>query len=247
LFSGVRNTEAKAANRDGSVVVGWGTDRFRTDFAFRWREGVGYQSLNIPTSQAVAVSADGNKVLVGAATRIGGGFIWDENGTLTPLGVPDDGRQWYTGGNGMNHDGSVIVGSAGPVSGGGPQVAVWRDNQIELLGLFEGVQSTAMYTNADGSVIVGNYSRNSNTDSFVWSRDWGMVDLTDYLGRFGIRLDSGWEFGNCTGLSADGLTFSGSIVNVALRQSRGFVATVPTPASLTVGLCSLFAVRRRRA
>ena len=240
-------TTARAANRDGSMVVGNGYDRNNVSVAYRWREGVGYTSLNIGLSEAPAVSGDGNVVVVNLASRVGGAFVWNADGSLRALGLPQDGRDWYSTASSTNHDGSIVVGvaSTGDINGDS-QAAVWRHGQIELLGSL-GNSMIATHTNNDGSIIAGEYYDGNASTGTMWTAAHGLETADAYFARFGLTLDPGWRFSRIYDMSADGMTITGAISNRSLNIGRSYVVTVPAPASLAVWLLAMAAVPRRQS
>lgn len=81
---------------------------------------------------------------------------------------------------GMSQDGSAAVGTCGK----GPQAFVWSaDFGLEMLGFLPGdTISQALAISADGETVTG-YSFGEINRWFVWTRDGGMVGLTQGSGN----------------------------------------------------------------
>jgi uncharacterized membrane protein len=247
LFSGAQTTRASDANRDGSVVVGWGTraDGFTTQ-AFRWTQATGYQAIG-GWSRAYAVSGDGNTV-VGVNEGAGGSeaFSWTVSGGLRVLENPGQSGNRYSSANGVSVDGRVVVGELG-TGVGLPQAAMWIDGRVEVLGRYMDFQTYAHATSGDGAVVGGwFYDDRSDRIGFIWTRATGMVTMAEYLASYGVLIPDGWTLRECSGLSSDGRSVSGQMVNLTLGQTRAFVATIPSAGSLAVALIGLCLTGRRK-
>jgi uncharacterized protein (TIGR03382 family) len=98
-------------------------------------------------------------------------------------------------------------------------------------------------SNADGTMVVGEFNVNSSEEGFLWTPTLGIQRLETYLPTLGVDL-TGWSIGTATGVSADGQTIvgKGSYNGVA----RGWIVTIPAPASLAVAGFGLLALSRRR-
>ncbi|MFO0837161.1 MAG: hypothetical protein U1D55_01435 [Phycisphaerae bacterium] len=168
-------------NADGSVVVGDGYAP-NGDVAFRWTRAGGMQNLGtLPGgtfSYGYAVSADG-LVVVGDSDSLDGdiAYRWTDAEGMTPLGtlpVPFD----YMVSNGVNADGSVIVGATSAFFPDGTGHAwLWT----AALGLVDlntylptlGIDLTgwtlidAGGVSADGQTIVGTGNHNGVEESWI--------------------------------------------------------------------------------
>lgn len=248
LFSGAQTTRASDANRDGSVVVGWGTraDGFTTQ-AFRWTQETGYQTIG-GWSQANAVSGDGNTVVgVNVGANGSEAYTWTSSGGLVTLENPGSSGDQSCSANGVNADGRVVVGSVYSAGGSPPQAALWIDGRAELLGRYGDFQTSAHATSGDGAVVGGwFYNDRSDRIGFIWTRSTGIVTMAEYLASYGVFIPDGWTLRECSGLSSDGRSISGRMVNLTLGQARAFIATIPSPSSLAVALMGLCLVGRRK-
>lgn len=188
---GFVSSDARRANRDGSVIVGRGATSARTSEAFVWTEGGGMTALGVLASQAADsgarsfaedVSADG-AVVVGFSQATNGNseaFRWTSAGGMTSLGLLPGGNS--SGALGVNADGSVIVGSARrpsafvpsiqdtvafrwTSSGGLQPVADW----LAANGVAVGSNSftDAVAVSDDGNVIIGTGQINGTTQQYI--------------------------------------------------------------------------------
>lgn len=171
-LSGGNYSAAHGVSSAGDVAVGF-SDSSDGERAIRWTDAAGLQDLGVLAgdvrSRARAVSGDG-RVVVGesANTSASRAFRWTESEGMTPIpSLP--GATAYS----VNHDGTVIVGTSSTgafrwVDGGGVQ-------SLGTLGV--GIAS-ALGVSADGSTVVGNYSRSDGTGrAFKWTSATSMVDL----------------------------------------------------------------------
>jgi probable HAF family extracellular repeat protein len=201
---------------DGSMVVGWATIAGGVKRAFLWSSTA--QMIELGTlggswSEATGVSSTPDPVIVGRSRHSTGlvyGFRWTATDGITPLipysGLPSHGiapdilsEVWS-----VSEDGLVAVGWSGDDSSYNPRhAAIWSYPQGNAhllepanIGI---VESEALGTSADGSVIVG---RASNEDlqkhAFIYAGS-GMQDL----GTLGGSWSEAWD------VSADGETVVG--------------------------------------
>ncbi len=235
---------------DGSIVVGESfepTGEFGQ--AFRWTPGGGMQGLGYlrpgadTYSTAQAVSRDGSTI-VGWSHSAGLGrsdaFRWTAGGGMQALPGLDASPSSLA--YGVNFDGSIVVGYAGL-----GRAVMWRNGQAINLGAPAGWRSAvAQCVNDAGSVVGGwGYDGVGAQLACAWTPATGMVPLADYLTSNGVTIPTGWRLADCTGISANGRTFVGRGADGSFSQ--GFIATVPSPGSLSVAIVGMgLAFRRRR-
>lgn len=252
LLNGYERSYADSVSGDGSIVVGrCAVGPFDAGGqAFRWTSATGMQGLP-PTrpgnvySEATGISRDGGTIV---------GFSYDSGGfsdaftytvaqgilTLPSLTNPPS---TGTRASAVSPDGSIVVG----VSGTGASPVIWRNRQIMNLGVAPGwTQGWPLAVSDDGSVVVGYFTGGSPQTGAVWTLAHGPQTLGSYLAGSGVPVPAGVAFGASTGISGDGLTLVGTAGGSVPVQ--GFVATTPSPSSLTPLLLALVAagVRRRR-
>ncbi len=185
---------ANGVSADGNVVVGQ-SGSAAGNFAFRWVAGGTAGDAGNPEmedlgtltggdySVANGVSADGN-VVVGQSGSAAGyvAFRWVAGGTAGDLGNPQmENLGALTGGafsyaNGVNADGSVVVGASRSTVGvrafrwvAGGTAGDLGNPQMENLGtLTGGTDSYANDVNADGSVVVGYSDSTAGARAFRW-------------------------------------------------------------------------------
>ena len=240
---------ARGASNDASVIVGEAQDSTGNfGQAFRWTAGGGMQGLGYlrpgadTYSTAQAVSRDGSTIVgwsQSASLGIVDAFRWTESGGMVALprldaAIGADARA-------VNFDGSIIVGYASL-----GRAVMWRDGQATSLGHPTGWRSAVAQCVDDTGVVVGGRGTDGigNPGACVWTPGTGMVPLADYLTANGVTIPAGWTLRDCTGVSADGMTFVG--YGASDTRAGGFIATIPSPGPLAVGLAALPLVARRR-
>ncbi len=202
VLDGGSVSTARRVSADGSVVVG-GSDASGTGgdwSAFRWTQASGMTNLGGlnggSTSFANGVSSDGN-VIVGYATDGAAGnlhraFRWTQATGMVSLGVLNGGSESTAGD--VSADGTVVVGTAyDGNANNAPRATRWTQQggmqTVEQWLRAAGVTvaqdfrtSTALATNADGSVVVGRLDNYHAFIARVTSQGSGSIDYPAYLG-----------------------------------------------------------------
>ena len=198
------NSNAFAANADGSVIGGTYNVSGTTWRPFHWSEGGGMVDLGAPGTEVRGVSASGAAMagsLRGPALRA---FHWTQDTGIVNLGVMGDATS--SEGLGMSADGSVVVGR----TQGGSTFSAFRWTEgagMTGLGFIDGTnRSEALAVNADGSVIVGAVGRNwfepsEQRQAFRWTAEGGMV---------GLGVLDGYDRSSASAVSADGSIVAGA-------------------------------------
>lgn len=213
---------------------------------YLWTNGT-IQELNVPTSMQSPVgglSRDGTTVVgslsqTKAATlayryRVGSGYRF-----LPPL----------TSGGGagaklVSQDGSLVVGTSS-ANGQGHLVRWDETDKIEDLGSWEfPVSSIVDCMTPDAQLVVGLARLDGDLVSYVWTEAKGFKFFTDVLSDAGVPLD-GWNTLRVTGVSDNGLTFTGEGRNPA-GQREAWIVTIPAPASSALTLLGMLVAARRR-
>ena len=120
-----------------------------------------------------------------------------------------------------------------------------------VINLLDDHDSFVNALSGDGSIVGGSIVLVPGEEqAVVWVRDingdYEEFAFADYLGSFGVTGFGGWTLGSVTGVSDDGLSFSGWGIN-PFGQTEGWAATVPAPGGLAVvGLSGLVMALRRR-
>jgi probable HAF family extracellular repeat protein len=259
LPGGTDNTIAMSISYDGRTVVGLGNFSIpqTADEGFIWKEGVGIRGVGfLPgyvTSQALAISGDGNVVVGNSANSAGHGpaVRWTQTDGMSSLGDLPNGTN-DSNASATTFDGSVIVGSC-LINGTTNEAFRWTQaTGMVGLGDLGGGQfySVATSVSDDGSLVAG-YSSTGATvgtgyEAFVWDADHGMRNARLVLtSDYGLNL-TGWTLERINAISADGLTWVGDGYDPQGRF-RGWVAVVPEPAmSGVAALVTLRCARRSR-
>lgn len=182
---------ARAANSDGSVVVGRSVTQ-SGGLAFRWTQAGGMKSLGtLPgdeESDARAVSADGSVVVGWSRSKTGyRAFRWTQAGGMQAITPPTGTTQCWA--RGVSADGTVVVG--GMRVGADDRAFRWTQaSGMQELGVLPGGRtSEACAVSADGRVVVGR-SQYQNAElpnwpgehAFRWTAEGGMRDLGSMRG-----------------------------------------------------------------
>jgi probable HAF family extracellular repeat protein len=228
---------AAGTSADGSVVVG---TSFATGsiLAFRWTADQGMMSLGPPPTgvqtRAVGVSSDGS-VVVGEykLPRFPGpnrAFRWTQDGGYETIGLmPQAGTAEATE---ISPNGRVVVGTAGTTAGTRAFRWTTGDTIMSDMGILPGFEHAAPGgVSRDGSIVTGTCTASGVTGrAFMWTVDFGLVDLQDYLQSHGVDT-TGWSLMGAH-VSADGSTVAGVGVHNGARHA--WIASLPCWASAQV-------------
>lgn len=230
-FPGGGSGDAQSANRDGSIIIGYGypTNPSPRRVAFRWTTESGMLPLptlpNTVYSDARAISADGS--FIGGSTTFPLGASTSEVATIwTSSGVESLG--FLPGGNysvirAISSDGSTAVGRASSLNG--YRAFRWtRTTGMQTLGdPVDSSDSNSIAINRNGSLIGGTVRIGSPYVACVWTNYRGCVLLREALLAQGADL-AGWVLDGVVGISDDGTTlactgsFNGQSANLLIRN-----------------------------
>ncbi len=132
-----------------------------------------------------------------------------------------------------------------------PHAFYWKVGDAAMTILAEPAgdnQSTAIDVKMIGSdLVIGGYSSDGTTEKAVlWNQAGQPMLLSALLSSAGVDI-SGWSsLSRITSLSDDGKTVAGWGIWAADGSTRGFVATVPEPATLMLAFAALPLLLRRR-
>jgi uncharacterized membrane protein len=246
-YPGASSTTVSAISGDGSVLTG------RSDlngngvniFPFRWTPQTGRQEIG-PANGMIGgrvhdISRDGSTIVGDGNSN---GWVWREGSGFSFL--PSLAGFEGTSAQAVSADGSIIVGVS-PLTNFPPnnRVVRWVHGQIEVINLGPGMINPGIEdVSDDGNVIVGsiNIPGGGGTWGMICTPELGMMFASDYLAMHGLTLPDGVGIRRIYAVSADGMTFGGS-----LSTGTGFVATVPAPATAALlAAAGLVAARRRR-
>ncbi len=134
---------------------------------------------------------------------------------------------------GVNADGSVVVGTADTASVGVNHAFRWTagTNTMVDLGTLGGTLSSAYGVNADGSVVVGTATTTNDAAqrAFRWTQASGMISVDDWLRSQGVTLT------NDVTQSANGVSANGNVIVGQLENNHAFIARGATTVT-TAGL-----------
>ena len=229
-----------ALSADGLTAVGLGWEGCRGR-AYKWTQATGMVNLGVlgpNSSRANCASGDGS-IVGGWDTHPTGArraALWYPNGTevllvpSSPTNPNQAGEVWD-----VNSDGSVVVGESYP------NAFKWTTaNGFEDLGPLPGAVAgdigIAWATTEDGSMIVGNSgSFFTGYNSFMWTKEDGMMRLDFYLAQQGIDVPPTTVLGGTLDITPDGTSlvgFTGTLfadkaykVDMFAGQKYGFLNT----------------------
>jgi len=151
---------------------------------------------------------------------------------------------------GISVDGNVLCGyDQGTVT----QAFVWTQGgaSMTLLGMLAGDTSSQAYV-VNNAEMVGGFSLGSERSAVIWDTT-GVWDTSgqpkkvwDLLAAAGVDLSADWQnLTRVTSMSDDGMTLAGTGTWID-GTARGWIATIPEPASLLMlAVCGLTLLRRR--
>ena len=221
------------------------------DTGQRHASGLGDLPGGDTRSGAAAVSADG-LVVVGVGTSESGreAFRWTQTSRMVGLGdLP--GGAFNSMATAVSADGSVIVGR-GSSDGSGVGYEAFRWTQLGgMVGLGDlpgGAvrQRGQRYICRRISCRRARQLRSWVMRPLSGTRSAVCRNLRDVLtGEYGLNL-AGWQLTEAMGVSADGLTITGTGINPN-GNTEAWIAHVPEPATLMLlSVCSSFTMKRRR-
>ena len=248
IFGAAERIKVNAASADGTTVVATASAGqgslyqgcvWTAQSGFRSIPGVGSYST------AVAVTADGSKIAGSRATPNNReeAYVWSADTGITVLTTANT---HTTQAHDRSANGRFVAGSSFNARG---HATLWTDTVSRSLGVLDNfVGSVALSVSDDGSIVTGYCSGLSgpvdpDRDEFVWTAEWGMLDLHVFLNRHGIEVPAGMYI-NTVKVSADGRTLYG-LSAFSAGSSGTFVATIPSPGSL-MALVGLSWIPRRR-
>lgn len=234
---------ATGVSADGSAVSGYsgGGSGFDPIGPWYWTQSGGFQSIPVNNASAVGISRNG-AVVVGTTRDSFRGFTWTPSGGVRALQAPTGSPFPTTSASAINHDGTIVIGRSG---GGAP--TVWRNEVPSVLPVLPGFGFVPTCLDDSGSVICGwSFGSQPISHAMIWTQGRGTELFGTFLESQGISFPTDYFFTNVTGVSADGLTFSGN-GGFAGQVGAGFVVTVPVPASLALAGVALGLLARRRS
>jgi len=245
---------------DGSTVVGTSRNPLTGEsFAYRWTESGGMQSLGGFVAGGASfgngISADGETILgtVSTATSPRIAAKWTQADGWTTLGDLPGGSEssaaWAS-----SADGSVIAGDSSSALAPAGEAFRWTEaGGMQGLGFLGGAGiSTVSGMSADGSIIVGASTPpiTDFTQAFIWDETHGMRNLREVLiNDFGLDELLSWDLVGALGISDDGNTIAGwgrNLQDGFFSAPRGWIVTIPEPASLPLLVVGASVLLRRR-
>ena len=253
---GYNKSEATGISGDASVVVGKIGVVGGPFLPMRWTVGSGMQRVELPQASDLAgwftgVSRDGSTAIGVSLPNFDRteAYAWSSSGGWRNLPVPAGTPGVYDSRPlSANYDGSLVVGYVDPVPGRSSAV-LWRDSVPTTLASFGTRWDMLAAGITDNGRLVAGQAFNVDTNEFVatiWRDGGDPVRLQDYLASLGVSIPAGWTLGSCANISEDGRSILGGATNGS--QIQPFIATIPSPSGLTVGMAVLASTlgRRRR-
>jgi len=238
VFAGSTFSRTYGISNSGLVQAGWATRNNNPGDQRLWRWSAagglttvpvppGFSSANAGLQITRCLSGDGNTVIGYAAGNGTAAYSWNAvTGTVQLLpGFPSV-QPANTQANGISFDGSVIVGSATQVIGGGSDESPVRWTAAGIEQLIPGVAGLgwrARAVSGDGRTIIGNRSDSGTPTNFIW-RSGTVTSIEQLMTSLGIST-AGITFIEALDVSFDGTVIVGRLENAA--GNRGFALTVP--------------------
>lgn len=222
LPGGSRESWARGASFDGSVVFGWSLNADERYEPFLWTQAGGMSGLGT-NGNAYAVSADGTVVVGVSGAKA---FRWTVSSGMTQLGslpsLPD--AQYLA--NAVSADGRFAAGYMPTRTGGALEAAAWLPNLVRLGDLPLGdFYSDARGISGDGSVVVGIGT--------------GGLGIEAFRSTNGVMTGLGYLPGAVGNSGATAITPDGNIIVGYSSSSPGIQAFRWTETERMVGLGDL--------
>ena len=165
-------------------------------------------------------------------------FRWTQAGGMVGLGDLTGGS-FSSNAQGVNSDGSVVVGVGTSASGIAEAFRWTQAGGMVGLGDLTGGSflSVARGVNSDGSVVVGYGTSASGIEAFRWTQAGGMQRVTDWLAAAGVTVASGYTLRSADGVSGDGSVVVG--YGVGASGDEAFIARVSAIGSGVITLSNL--------
>jgi uncharacterized membrane protein len=245
-YGGYQNIITRGVSRDGEVIAGYGfSPSFNAYQALYWTRSGGIRPLTGVFGASVVndMSSDG-RVIVGQGDvqTSRAAFRWTEAEGAVELEKLDP--TLTSQALATNAVGDLIVGASSYRNGdfNFQDAVLWENDRIvRRLPVLAGHRSMrAMTLSDDGSVIGGLADTGIAFTAFIWTEATGTITLQSYLESFGVVTHGTVYFSGEFRISGDGRTF---------MSTEGWVATIPTPGTLSLATfgCMLAARRRRKA
>lgn len=235
---------AWALSGDGQTIGGliWaGGSEFGNAKACTWSAATGLVILDVDADRSARVNAlnyDGS-IAAGWEERPDGAWqptVW-RHGVKMRLSP----NEAFTGCEGMNASGDIVVGTAFEVSTQNRVAAIWRwdgsayiEQKLPLLPgtpAFNG-WAVANSVSDDGSIVVGSnyYSFNpgGSADGIVWTQSTGLVNAMDYFESKGFVFEDTIDIIGVYAVSPDGSTFIADSINTRNGQVRSMILRLPS-------------------
>lgn len=256
-----------AHDSHGNEVYAWKVTAgvVNTSLAYNRNPVSGNGGFNGVSTTGIGVGTDAS----GPSSKEGA-FLADVANNGAPYKInPFPGSAGRSQGNGISNNGAYSTGYFYPAAQTSPNVTdglhafrntVAGNTTVELmpaggddLSLVQ--QSNGFDVSDNGTVVGFSYKgktfageQRTSYDATVWfpgqTQGWLLQDLLAY---YGVGLDGFSRLERIVSVSSDGLTFSGRGVLASDGSYRGFVATIPEPASLLLLALGGTALLRRRA
>ncbi|MBX3390590.1 MAG: hypothetical protein KF691_14165 [Phycisphaeraceae bacterium] len=207
---------------NGQVVTGFFWSAAYRAIASSWSESSGVLALGQTagrSARANATNYDGSVTCGWEEGETGSWFprAW-RNGTKYELSNVDGG---VTAAEGINGDGSLIVGSSADENTALNVATIWTWNgsgyDAQQVGALPDTlpgfgQAILLAITNDGSLAVGvNQYSWGNTEGMVWTQGTGLISAAAYFAMVGVVLPDGYAVADCYNVSADGSTINATI------------------------------------
>lgn len=250
---GTASSGATAISGDGNVVAGYSdlNQNGVNIFPFRWTPQTGRQEIG-PANGFLGgnvrdISRDGTTI-VGSGGPLGGngslGWVWRESTGFSYL--PSLANVEGTNASAVSADGSIIVGTSRlSLQAADKLIVRWIGDDLQSFPMPPGLVNPGIEgVSDDGNIMVGGVTILGGGGSWgmICTPELGIMLASEYLAMHGLTLPEGVGIRRIYAVSADGMTFGGS-----LSTGAGFVATIPAPATAALlAAAGLVAARRRR-
>ncbi|MCC6968842.1 MAG: hypothetical protein IT434_01345 [Phycisphaerales bacterium] len=229
--------KAGGISDDGRVVVGF-ADRGENDQAVRWSAESGSSWLPMPPEVrnplAKNAGADGS-IISGHDDGGDGGWVTDGVTSVRLSAAIHTVMD-------MTPDGTTFVGERGMLTNCGyilsPELGLY-----EIPNMLHHQTGIAWSVTRDGKTVVGGAGYSLHT-AYIWDLEHGTRSIQAMLEELGADLQ-GFRLTEARSISHDGTAIVGMGVN-SLGFEQSWIATIPTPGTMTCPLLAMITLLRRR-
>ncbi len=223
---------------DGSTLTGFYWNASADARACTWTSGDGVVALSQGATTSARVNAanfDGS-IVVGWEELATG--EWQPRAWRNGVKLILDPGPAFNEAQGVNTDGSIIVGESYDPATATRVATIWRWNgasyDTQRVGYLPGTIQIQGFSSLesvsdDGELAVGfnRFNNSPQSAGMVWTPDTGLMKGEDYLATLGLSVGAGNTIVSFSSVSPDGTAFTGIIQQILSGALQSFIVHVP--------------------